>query len=75
MKTITIEVYTIKEKRPNNGQICWVKPVHSYQQQLVFNSTCDYWVDVDGYDDYFYKINEDDIWAPVLMLQKIMEEK
>lgn len=75
MKTITIEVNTIKEKRPNNGQICWVKPVRSYQQQLVFNSTCDYWVDVDGYDDYFYKINEDDIWAPVPMLQKIMEEK
>ena len=75
MKTITIEVNTIKEKRPNNGQICWVKPVRSYQQQLVFNSTCNYWVDVDGYDDYFYKINEDDIWAPVPMLQKIMEEK
>lgn len=75
MKTITIEVNTIKEKRPNNGQICWVKPVRSYQQQLVFNSTCDYWVDVDGYDDYFYKINEDDIWAPVPMLQKIMDEK
>lgn len=75
MKTITIEVNTIKEKRPNDGQICWVKPVRSYQQQLVFNSTCDYWVDVDGYDDYFYKINEDDIWAPVPMLQKIMEEK
>lgn len=75
MKTITIEVNTIKEKRPNNGQICWVKPVRSYQQQLVFNSACDYWVDVDGYDDYFYKINEDDIWAPVPMLQKIMEEK
>ena len=75
MKTITIEVNTIKEKRPNNGQICWVKPVRSYQQQLVFNSACDYWVDVDGYDDYFCKISEDDIWAPVPMLQKIMEEK
>ena len=74
MKTITIEVNTIKEKRPNNGQICWVKPVRSYQQQLIFNGSCDCWVDEDV-DDYFYKINEDDIWAPVPMLQKIMEEK
>ena len=75
MKTITIEVNTIKEKRPNNGQICWVKPVRSYQQQLVFNSACDCWVDVDGYDDYFCKISEDDIWAPVPMLQKITNEE
>ena len=74
MKTITIEVNTIKEKRPNNGQICWVKPVRSYQQQLVFNSTCNCWDDADGVD-YFCKISEDDIWAPVLMLQKIMDEK
>lgn len=74
MKTLTIEVNTIKEKRPSDGQVCWVKPVRNFQQQLVFNSFHGCWDDAEG-DDYFCEINEDDVWMPLPMLQQIMDEQ
>lgn len=68
------EIFTIAEKKPENGAVCWV--VHSpnkWPSLLTYNDYDNCWDDEDG-DDYMYDVHEDDIWFSLPSYKEMTEE-
>lgn len=65
MKKLTIEICKISDKKPEDGQVCWVmKHGVRYPTTQVYNSHYKCWDDESG-DDYDFEVSIDDIWMPL----------
>lgn len=67
MKQLNIEVYKIAEKKPGDGQECWVLSPTSgnrYPHLQVYNEYHECWDDAEG-DDFDFSVSDDDIWMPL----------
>lgn len=68
------EIFTIAEKKPENGAVCWV--IHSpnkWPSLLTYNDYDNCWGDEDG-DDYMYDVHEDDIWFSLPSYKEMTKE-